>query len=167
MMILEINNSFRNKLSNSLKNGEFIFRKSAKFGKFPVYHHKITDYIKYSFETCLKKSMFMLWKINQIIRRIVWKRKLQILKILNLLVFGKKGVPKKKIIRKLPPTGTQFIRQWKGKYYTAIIVEDKSMPSGKTIECRGRFYSSMSAAAVAITKQPTNGWRFWKLRNDK
>jgi len=35
---------------------------------------------------------------------------------------------------------------------------------GSEIELNGQVYPSLSAAAVAITGRPTNGWTFWRLR---
>jgi hypothetical protein len=54
-----------------------------------------------------------------------------------------------------------------GITYKAKIVADKSGSIGKAVEYAGTKYGSMSAAARAITKQPTNGWRFWHIQVDK
>ena len=68
-----------------------------------------------------------------------------------------------KINRELPPVGTNLHGAFKGKSYKAKIVEDKSQKPGRAVEYNRKLYSSMTAAAKAITKQPTNGWRFWKF----
>jgi hypothetical protein len=35
---------------------------------------------------------------------------------------------------------------------------------GAEIELKGQLYPSLSAAAVAVTGKPTNGWTFWRVR---
>lgn len=72
-----------------------------------------------------------------------------------------------KIIRTLPSIGTELKGRFKGTSYMAEIVKDESKPKGIAIKFTGRLYRSMTAAAQAITKQPTNGWRFWKVSKDK
>jgi hypothetical protein len=37
---------------------------------------------------------------------------------------------------------------------------------GNEIELNGQRYPSLSAAAVAITAKPTNGWSFWRVERD-
>jgi len=74
---------------------------------------------------------------------------------------------RRKIVRKLPPINSKLTGKFKGLIYKAKIVSDKSEPTGKAIEYAGAKYGSMTAAAQAITKQPTNGWRFWKVQADK
>lgn len=65
--------------------------------------------------------------------------------------------------RTLPPIGTKL----KGRYlkvnYAAEIVKLPSTADGRGVKYRKKVYTSMSAAAEAITKHPTNGWRFWKI----
>ena len=72
-----------------------------------------------------------------------------------------------KIVRELPPVGTLLMGKFQGAPYKARITADKSTSSGKAVEYSGSKYPSMTAAAKAITKQPTNGWRFWKIQKDK
>jgi hypothetical protein len=68
------------------------------------------------------------------------------------------------IDRELPPVGTELKGKFKGAGgYKAKIVKDPNCPTKRLIEFNGKLYPSMTAAAIAITKQPTNGWRFWKL----
>ena len=72
-----------------------------------------------------------------------------------------------KIDRKLPEVGTKLNGKFMGVIYKARIVVDKSTPTETAIEYAGTKYRSMTAAAIAITKQSTNGWRFWKIQTDK
>lgn len=55
------------------------------------------------------------------------------------------------------PIGTKFRGTYKGKSSTAIVCE-------KGLQCNGEYFTSPSAAAVAITGQPTNGWTFWECQ---
>jgi hypothetical protein len=71
---------------------------------------------------------------------------------------------KTKIPRTIPPVGTVLIGKFFGKQYIAKIVEDKKMPAGRGIKYNGNVYPSFTSAAQAITKQPTNGWRFWRIK---
>jgi len=70
---------------------------------------------------------------------------------------------RKEIERELPPVGTALMAKFKGTAYKAKIVKDKNNASGRAIKYDGNIYQSMTAAAKAITKQSTNGWRFWKF----
>lgn len=70
---------------------------------------------------------------------------------------------RKKIERELPPIGTVLHGKFKGEPYEAKIEKDDSSRNGRSIKFEGKLYPSMTAAAKAITKQPTNGWRFWKF----
>lgn len=73
---------------------------------------------------------------------------------------------RRKIARELPAIGTKVIGKFKGVTYTAKIVSDKISSSKKAVEYSGIKYPSMTAAAKSITKQPTNGWRFWKVQQN-
>ena len=55
------------------------------------------------------------------------------------------------------PHGTEFMATYKGQIFNGIV-ED-----GALVINRKRF-SSPSAAAVAITGNPVNGWIFWKCK---
>ncbi|GAB5604966.1 DUF4357 domain-containing protein [Sideroxyarcus sp. TK5] len=55
------------------------------------------------------------------------------------------------------PAGTEFRATYKGKIRTGYI--DKG-----ALVVNGKRYDSPSAAAVAITGNPVNGWRFWECR---
>ena len=68
-----------------------------------------------------------------------------------------------KIDRELPPVGTILNGKFKGKPYKAKVVSEKASSAGRGIKYEGDIYPSMTAAAKAITKQPANGWRFWKF----
>jgi hypothetical protein len=70
---------------------------------------------------------------------------------------------KKKIKRELPPVGTVLTGKFFSEPYEAKIIKDKTRPEGKAIKFHGKLYPSMTAAAKAITKQETNGWRFWRF----
>lgn len=51
--------------------------------------------------------------------------------------------------------GTEFRATYKGKQYTGTVKNGALVVNGKR-------YSSPSAAAVAITRNPVSGWRFWE-----
>ena len=70
---------------------------------------------------------------------------------------------KQKIKRELPKVGTVLNGKFKGKEYKATIVQGKNLPNGKGIRYKNKTYTTMSAAAKAITKNSVNGWRFWKF----
>ncbi len=55
------------------------------------------------------------------------------------------------------PSGTDFRSTYKGKTYTGRV-------QGGALVVDGERYESPSAAAVAITGSPVNGWRFWEAR---
>lgn len=53
------------------------------------------------------------------------------------------------------PHGTEFRATYKGQQYTAIVKDGALVLNGKR-------FSSPSAAAISITGNPVNGWRFWE-----
>ena len=55
------------------------------------------------------------------------------------------------------PLGTEFRAQYKGQTILGKV-ENGALVIG------GRRFDSPSAAAVFITKNPVNGWRFWECR---
>lgn len=63
----------------------------------------------------------------------------------------------------LPPIGTSLTGKFRGVKYHAVIVEDPNSPLLKDVLYEGTLYKTLTAAAKAITGQPTNGWRFWKF----
>lgn len=70
---------------------------------------------------------------------------------------------KKNDKERIAAVGTVLKGNFKGSSFKAMIVKDKAQASGKAIKYDDKLYPSMTAAAVAITKQSTNGWRFWKF----
>jgi len=53
------------------------------------------------------------------------------------------------------PNGTEFRATYKGQQYKATV-------KNGALELNGKRHSSPSAAAVSITENPVNGWRFWE-----
>jgi hypothetical protein len=70
---------------------------------------------------------------------------------------------RKKIVREMPPIGSKLKGKFFGKQYEAKIVEDDTSPIGRSVNHKGKLFRSLTAAAKDITKQPVNGWRFWKI----
>ena len=68
-----------------------------------------------------------------------------------------------RIKRELPPIGTVLKGKFRGIPYTAKIVKDGNMTTGKAVRYNNNNHPSMTAAAKVITKQSVNGWRFWKF----
>jgi len=69
---------------------------------------------------------------------------------------------RKKIARELPPVGTTLQGRFKGETRTATIVEAQDLPAGRAVQYERDRYTSLSAAARAISGHPINGWRFWQ-----
>jgi len=55
------------------------------------------------------------------------------------------------------PAGTEFRATYKGQARTGRV-------EGGALAVNGQRYDSPSAAAVAVTGSPVNGWRFWECR---
>ena len=55
------------------------------------------------------------------------------------------------------PLGTEFRGHYKGQSHLGKVENASLIVNGKK-------YRGPSPAAVAITKYPVNGWRFWKCR---
>ena len=53
------------------------------------------------------------------------------------------------------PHGTEFRATYKGQLYTGVVAEGALVVQGKR-------FTSPSSAAVSITGNPVNGWRFWE-----
>tara|TARA_R110001599_G_scaffold95594_4_gene247908 strand:- start:1076 stop:1471 length:396 start_codon:yes stop_codon:yes gene_type:complete len=53
------------------------------------------------------------------------------------------------------PHGTEFHATYKGQLYSGVVAEGALVVQGKR-------FTSPSSAAVAITGNPVNGWRFWE-----
>ena len=56
------------------------------------------------------------------------------------------------------PAGSQFIAEYKGKTFSGLVKD------GKLELSDGTKFSTPSAAAVHITKNNVNGWRFWRCK---
>ena len=55
------------------------------------------------------------------------------------------------------PQGTQLRATYKGQTYLAEVAEG-------ALIFQGQRYESPSAAAMAISKSPVNGWAFWEAK---
>jgi len=55
------------------------------------------------------------------------------------------------------PAGTEFRAAYKGQTYLGRV-------EGGALVLSGKRFDSPSAAAVSITRNPVNGWRFWEAR---
>ena len=53
------------------------------------------------------------------------------------------------------PHGTEFRATYKGQQYTGVVKNGALVLNGKR-------FTSPSSAAVSITGNPVNGWRFWR-----
>jgi hypothetical protein len=53
------------------------------------------------------------------------------------------------------PHGSEFKAAYKGQQFTATV-------RNGALEFKGRRYKSPSAAAMAVTENPVNGWMFWE-----
>ena len=53
------------------------------------------------------------------------------------------------------PHTTEFRATYKGQQYTGVV-------ENGALVVNGERFSSPSAAAVSITQNPVNGWRFWE-----
>ena len=62
--------------------------------------------------------------------------------------------------RRLPPPGTAIVRQYKGQTLRVLVV-----PEG--LEFDGSRYRSLSAVAKAITGSHCNGYRFFRLEDER
>ena len=68
----------------------------------------------------------------------------------------------RRIIREIPPVGSEFIGRSHGKRYSATVIAAPSYPGGRAIQIGNTVYSNLSSAANGVTGYKTNGWRFWK-----
>ena len=67
---------------------------------------------------------------------------------------------RKKVARQLPPVGTTLTARHKGEPHTAVIVEAKDRPAGRSVKYGDQLFASLSGAAKAVTGHSTNGWVF-------
>jgi hypothetical protein len=65
--------------------------------------------------------------------------------------------------RELPPTGTQLSGRYRGQEFVAEVVAAEGGEGARALEFQGSQYTSLSAAAKAISGNSVNGWRFWKV----
>lgn len=70
---------------------------------------------------------------------------------------------------KWPKPGDELVHEFRkvpGTVVAEVVAVDKSM--GKiSLHINGKDYSSVSAAAKAVTGFETNGWVFWGLKKSK
>jgi len=66
--------------------------------------------------------------------------------------------------RGLPKIGTELYAYFHSKKFEAKIIEDSDSRKGKVIIVDGERYHSLSTAAESITRYPTNGWKFWVIK---
>ena len=59
---------------------------------------------------------------------------------------------------RLPAPGTALVRTYKGRTIRAVVLED-----GKSVECDGERFRSLSALANRITGSHMSGYRFFRL----
>ena len=69
---------------------------------------------------------------------------------------------RKRVARELPPVGTTMTATYKGQAHAAEIVEAKDLPSGRRVKYGDQVFTSLSAAAKAVTGHSANGWAFWR-----
>lgn len=70
----------------------------------------------------------------------------------------------------LPPVGTELhaLRRKPSKErVTASIVEDSQFPGGRAVECAGRRFATLSAAAAAYSRTARNGWVWWRTTDGR
>jgi len=56
------------------------------------------------------------------------------------------------------PVGSEFLAEHKGKRHTGVVKD------GRLVLEDGSAFTTPSAAAVYVTGNNVNGWRFWKCR---
>lgn len=76
---------------------------------------------------------------------------------------GVKPSNKQRVFREMPNAGTNLSNTYRGKIYTATIVDAPNLPRGKGVKLGGVVYQSLTAAANSITHGSVNGWYFWNL----
>jgi len=65
------------------------------------------------------------------------------------------------VLHRLLPQGGRLRGTLKGRTFRARV-----RPNGK-IRFNGKFYKSLTLAAVAAVKRPTNGWWFWQIERGR
>jgi hypothetical protein len=61
----------------------------------------------------------------------------------------------------LPPAGSTLTHKYKGRPCTAKIVRVKALPAGRAVKYRNQIFTSLSAAAKAVTHYEISGPDFW------
>jgi hypothetical protein len=69
---------------------------------------------------------------------------------------------RKRMARELSPVGTTLTATYRGQSHAAEIVEAKELPARKAVKYGDKVFSSLSAAAKAVSGHATNGWLFWR-----
>lgn len=72
----------------------------------------------------------------------------------------------------LPPAGTRLISRrhrgrHRGEFTVGKIVDDSNFPGGRAVDVDGVRYSTLSAAAKAVSGHETNGWVWWHLEDGR
>jgi hypothetical protein len=62
--------------------------------------------------------------------------------------------------RRTPKPGTKFVRKYKRQTYNLKVVKANG---GVGYDLNGKLYSSPSGAAKSLTRNETNGWKFWNI----
>jgi hypothetical protein len=69
---------------------------------------------------------------------------------------------KEKPLKGVFPKGKRLCATYKGKEYKAWVFRSGTVK----LRSNGQLYDSPSAAGKAVTKRSTNGWAFWKYRDE-
>ena len=59
---------------------------------------------------------------------------------------------------RLPPPGSALVRTYKGRTFRVVVLED-----GRTFECNGERFRTLTALTKKITGSHMNGFRFFRL----
>jgi hypothetical protein len=59
---------------------------------------------------------------------------------------------------RLPPPGSALVRSYKGRTIRVVVLED-----GRTFECNGERFRTLTALTKKITGSHMNGYRFFRL----
>jgi hypothetical protein len=59
---------------------------------------------------------------------------------------------------RMPSPGTALVRQYKGRTIRAVVLED-----GRSVECDGERFRTLSALANRVTRSHMSGFRFFRL----
>ncbi len=73
-----------------------------------------------------------------------------------------KSLKNKKPLKEVFPKGKRLCATYKGKEYKAWVFKSGTVK----LKSNGQLYNSPSAASKAITKRSSNGWAFWKYKDN-